>query len=189
MIYKIKPNRHEQLTTRFESLIAHCLANMSLTVIGGDFEWLGSARYSGICCSKEPDSQFVPGRVNVDAGWTPSLVIESGYSESIHQLRTDAHWWYNNTSPKTKTVILVHAGRSPTSAVTVEVWEEVESPRRSTRAMPSPTINCTQTVRIQNGVVSGGSLVINFSRLMRRLPGHPIENDIVLDAGLLQRLA
>ena len=190
VIYKIMPGgRHEQLTRRFESLISHCLANMSLTEIGGHFEWLGSARYSGICCSKEPDSTFVPGQVNVAAGWTPSLVIETGYSESIHQLRADAHWWYNNTSPKTKTVILIHAGRSPTWTVTVEIWEEIESPRRSTRAMPSPTIDCTQTVRIQNGVVFGGNLVINFSRLMRRPTRHPIENDIVLNAGLLQRLA
>lgn len=126
----------------------------------------------------------------MNTGRVPSLIAETGYSESVSQLRTDAKWWYSNTKKGTQMIILMHTGRKPTWAVTVKVWQEVRVHQHpSTRGCPSQGLQCTQSVCIENDRVFGGDIVIDFSLLMRRAARHPIENDIVLNASLLQRLA
>lgn len=102
--------------------------------------------------TRDLKAHLFPSKVHSDERRLSSMIIETGFSE----LRTDAHWWHGNTDPKTKTNILIHAERSHTWAIIVEIWEEVEPPRRSNHARPSPTIKCTQTVRIESGMVFGG---------------------------------
>lgn len=125
-MYRMVGARHELLSRTFENLnlMTHSLSTMLVFEISDHFKWLGSSRYEGKQCAKEPAGTFVPGKVDVDAGWVPSMVIETGCSESPPQLRNDARWWYSNTEGQTKLIILIHAGKKPTWNVTVEAWQE-----------------------------------------------------------------
>ncbi|KAI9926367.1 hypothetical protein MW887_004131 [Aspergillus wentii] len=70
-----------------------------LTTIGvpfSDYAWRRSAIYTGLSSStqKEPDECLVPGSrmpTGSTQGW-PTLVIETGISESLPRLRNDANW-------------------------------------------------------------------------------------------------
>lgn len=74
--------RHEVLSRTFENLVTHSLFTMLVFEISDHFRWMGASRYEGKHCAKEPDGTFVPGKVDVDAGWVPSMVIDSVSHES-----------------------------------------------------------------------------------------------------------
>lgn len=74
--------RHEVLSRTFENLVTHSLFTMLVFEISDHFRWMGASRYEGKHCAKELDGTFVPGKVDVDAGWVPSMVIDSVSHES-----------------------------------------------------------------------------------------------------------
>jgi hypothetical protein len=55
---------------------------------------IGAARVDDHPFKKEPDESWIP--CTLPAGRTdkwPSLVVESGFSETLRQLQRDAEWW------------------------------------------------------------------------------------------------
>ncbi|KAF3391740.1 hypothetical protein F1880_007444 [Penicillium rolfsii] len=131
ILYKIMVHvYHEKICLQFNTWLTGALGQMGLSFFNDDF-WLGGAgRSTGRVCSKEPDASFYPGR-QLDAGapvpW-PSLVLEVGLSESVPQLRTDARWWYSNSSHQTQLVVLIYANPS-THDASIEIWTPVPNRR------------------------------------------------------------
>lgn len=84
------------------------MASMGISV--GEIVGMGSTRFEGHSTSKEADAAMKPitsQRLAMD--W-PTLVFESGFSESLRRLRTDAKWWLTNSSSQVKIVILIDIG-------------------------------------------------------------------------------
>lgn len=185
MLLKVMPGRqHERIICNFRTIVLGYLNYMGLSLQNGDFTGQGAERTPGVVSSKEPDWAFGPydARVDSAADEYPSLVLEIGASESSDQLRQDARWWYANTNQETKLVVLIDVTDNP-YRVDFEVWTEVvnQSTVHSTRSRPTTVLQCTQRVSLQNGVVTGAPLILDFATLMHRAP-RVGEHDISLGA-------
>jgi hypothetical protein len=135
----------------------------------------------------------IPARLNEEA-W-PTLVLETGLSESLPQLRMDTRWWLANSQGQVKIVILIAIDRAVKN-IHLEKWEC--RPRRyNTRSRPNATHEPTQIQTIDidaNSVVTGTppattpSLVLGFQDLFLR---HPIwqEQDVIFSEDELRNYA
>lgn len=145
-------------------------------------------------CVFPPNRQPMRGHCN---GW-PSLVVETGVSESLTKLRRDATWWFQNSSGDTRIVILL-AINAGTRELRIEKWQLVPSGRLVTRQlieelrqrpglMPPlgqlpagvQTAFCVQEVVITPESFTGQPLVIPFRALFDRKP-NGAERDIVIN--------
>ncbi|PLB54977.1 hypothetical protein P170DRAFT_460945 [Aspergillus steynii IBT 23096] len=88
---------------------------------------------------KQPDGCFYPpnrqplgGQFN---GW-PSMVIETGVSESLAKLRCEATWWFEKSSGDTRTVILISI-KAATKEIRFEKWQLISPnvPRPVTKTL------------------------------------------------------
>ncbi|KAJ5937354.1 hypothetical protein N7454_004654 [Penicillium verhagenii] len=127
VLYKITPyHYHEKIKRQFEGRLNDDLRELGLRSFNLDI-WLGGAgRSNGRVSSKEADGSFFPGRfpaAGAPVPW-PSLVLEVGLPESIHQLRTDVRWWYNNSDHQTQVVVLISAYLNSHDA-DIEIWTPV----------------------------------------------------------------
>jgi hypothetical protein len=109
---------------------------------------------------KEPDDQFKPA-TRVMAEDRPTLVIEAGWSESMNQLRNDAHYWLTKTNGEVKIVLLIHV-KYAQRVIELERWENRPNPRptrRSTSADRPTKIQSLQIILQTNAptIVSGGA--------------------------------
>ncbi|OJJ31599.1 hypothetical protein ASPWEDRAFT_176664 [Aspergillus wentii DTO 134E9] len=132
-------------------------------------------------------------------GW-PTLVIETGISESLPRLRNDANWWFNNSSGAVR-IVLVIAVSKARKEITIEKWQLLppNTPIPVTRAtlnhirqqLPAPmpprvhqaagnqrSYNA-QVVKIDVDNITGAPLVLPFRALFDRQP-RGNEADVVL---------
>lgn len=187
-IIKIMPGmEHDCSTERLkDTMMADLLA------MGVDFNamtWALSTTYQGRYCGKQPDHQLVPtsrlpppGQRQV-APVAPTLVIETGVSESLEKLRWDAGWWLTNTNGGVKIVLVVSIDLVQTRKVQLEKWEMVG---HMTRTRQSVAPQAVQTIYITQNNANGGPLVLEFADLMSRPPTPP-ERDVVIQAADLIR--
>ncbi|KAJ5350893.1 hypothetical protein N7541_008620, partial [Penicillium brevicompactum] len=181
ILYKIMSyHYHEKISRQFDIWINSAL---------------GAGRSTGRLCSKEADAAFFPGHpaAGVSVSW-PSLVLEVGLSESLSQLRTDAHWWYANSHHQTQLVILISADPNSHDA-DIGIWTQVVNQRNgvTTRTGSQNThflecTKCTTSARPRDGVVSGDALEIDFRTLMRRPPQNLQETVLQLTPFWIQRI-
>ncbi|KAJ5101352.1 hypothetical protein NUU61_003574 [Penicillium alfredii] len=188
VLYKVMTGlQHEQMIGSFQAWICETLIRMGLSLIEGDFVFRQSARTRGHTSSKEPDFWFGPNNVHINGGGSgvPSLALEVGFSESSPQLHNDARWWYANSNGLTRIAVLIHANKPPGNdwIVDIEVWTEENNDHEgpATRDRPTNTIKRTQHAHIENDVVTGAPLVLDFQTLMCRPPANPQEGDLVLN--------
>nr|XP_001389465.2 hypothetical protein ANI_1_2980014 [Aspergillus niger CBS 513.88] len=149
---------------------------------------------------KQPDCcLFPPTRLPLGGleEW-PTLVIETGVSESLAKLRRDATWWFQNSSGDTRIVLLLSID-SGSRTLRIEKWQLVPSGRSVTRLFieqlrqqhslipplaqqpaSMQTAFCVQEVVITPEAVMGQPLVIPFRALLDRQPTGD-ERDIVID--------
>jgi hypothetical protein len=85
-------------------------------------------RYHGRAFTKEADQSLNPSRDTFSDKEWPSLVIETGLSESEAQLRADVYWWFSNSDYKVNVVILFHIQRSPECRVTITLGRKIYFP-------------------------------------------------------------
>ena len=52
-----------------------------------------------------------------------SIVLESGWSESLAQLRQDAQFWLENSRGDVKIILLFSIGRARAGTMVIEKWE------------------------------------------------------------------
>ncbi|KAK3359199.1 hypothetical protein B0T25DRAFT_588166 [Lasiosphaeria hispida] len=153
----------------------------------------------------EGDSTGGPWPEREGAGNWPTLVIESGHSETLPELHKDMQWWFQASNHEVKIVILAKFDDQQ-HHILLEKWEEeISSPQgaitRSRAAAilqqngvfnpvkrQSTTITRDETTNPVSYNVTRGALVLGFRLLFLRDPG-PQEGDIVLSIQDLQLYA
>lgn len=87
-----------------------------------------STTHQGESSGKQPDQQLTTGhRLPRDCqlrGW-PTLVIESGMTESLERLRQDARWWFRNSHSDVKYVLIISIQTGENRVIQLEKWEMV----------------------------------------------------------------
>lgn len=191
LIKVIPTARHETITSRVVFSVNDALATVGLD--WADAEWAGTTTYRPtVGKGKQPDNAFVPplrcATPLSSMGW-PTLVIETGVSESLSQLRADAAKWLADSNGNVR-IVLVIAIKD--NRVDIEKWQlaPVGAPVPLTRAyiaslcrQPSnvpPLIPqvpasqqpyCAQEIIITPQGITGTPLVLSFDALYDRAPG------------------
>ncbi|KAK3373768.1 hypothetical protein B0T24DRAFT_274139 [Lasiosphaeria ovina] len=154
--------------------------------------------------SSQGDSTGGPWPERGRAGNWPTLVIESGYSETLPELQKDMRWWFQASNHQVKIVILAKFDDQQ-HHILLEKWEEeISSPQGAiiqSRAaaisqngvlnpvkQQSITITRDETTNPVSYNVTRGALVLGFRLLFLRDPG-PQEGDFVLSIQSLQLYA
>lgn len=126
----------------------------------------------------------------------PTLVVKSGYSESLNELHNDMQWWFAASNHDVKIVILAKLERSRRMII-LEKWEEeaaaarpgAMTTRRSTSLQPIMrqriTIHRNEATSPVPYHVARDTLVLGFRLLFLRDPG-PQEGDIKISIADLQ---
>ncbi|CAL5867684.1 uncharacterized protein PFLUO_LOCUS1903 [Penicillium psychrofluorescens] len=153
----------------------------------GAMSWGLSTTYRGRYCGKEPDHQLIPtsrlppGQYRI-ATVAPTLVIETGVSQSLAKLRWDAGWWLTNTNGGVNVVLVVSINRGQ-RRMQLEKWEMVGQTTRTRQSMAPQAV---QTIYVTQNIANGAPLVLEFADLMSRPPTAQ-ERDVVIPAGDLIR--
>jgi hypothetical protein len=208
-LIKVVPSaRHESVTRRVVFSVNDALTAMGIPWQNG--EWVGITTYKPTATKgKEPDDAFVPPSrcaTLANLGW-PTLVIETGVSESLTQLRADAAKWFKDSSGDVRIVLVIAIKND---RVDIEKWQlaPVGAPVPLTRPyitslcsqrsnMPPlvpqlPAIQqpyCAQEIVITRPpaqglpvTVTGAPLILPFHALYDRAPGRR-ERDIIITSG------
>jgi len=166
-------NVHELATADLEDLFKKKLA-----IIGLDNE-LGNWRSTGYPSrnkngkGKAGDSAFTPRKGRPDGSRWPTIVFESGVSESRPRLRTDAGWWMANSSGDVKIVLLLHVS-SPKKRIFLEHWE-TQTVRNNQVTRDNPGDKRTQPrrislVEITPGAAKGAPVTLSLQKIFLRPP-------------------
>ncbi|CAG8894134.1 unnamed protein product [Penicillium egyptiacum] len=133
-VIRIMPSKaHKRVTRSFSNKLVAKLLNMGIDP--DDYTMNSASRYNGRTCDKEADESLTPlGNPSEDDDW-PSLVIETGLSESEAQLRADAHWWFSNSDHQVNIVMLFHIQRSPERRVVIKLYHLEPITPRITRGL------------------------------------------------------
>ncbi|KAJ5124070.1 uncharacterized protein N7515_007895 [Penicillium bovifimosum] len=172
---------HDITAHVFAKLLIDCLRPMDLDNNLQLFRSASCIAENG--SAKQPDCQYVPDslpRARTDK-W-PSLVVETGFSESPCKLMSDARFWLSESNGDVQVVLTIKIGRSSPNIV-LEAWELVDD-----------KVKCQQIVSVSKGenghlYFQGQPLIISFEKLFLRLPSIPNERDITLDEASLEQLA
>ena len=147
---------------------------------------LGAARFEGHNSSKEADSAYKPLPIRSGESDWPTIVFESGLSESLGRLRADAEWWLIESGGQVKIAVLISI--KPTlSRLCIEKWELGLAERPTTRAMssnaqhPPQVPTCVQAIHIDHDTVTGAPLTLEFEKIFLRPPMLP-ESNLVFTA-------
>ncbi|GFG09900.1 hypothetical protein IFM5058_04656 [Aspergillus udagawae] len=211
-LIKIVPSHpHESATSRMrDNIFASLLPGTSMD----DILWGGNTSHRPTVAAnrgKEADDCFIPptrqGGRNQPQGW-PSLVIETGVSESLTRLRQDARWWFENSQGAVRTVILLSIKRTR-GTILLEKWQlsppgQPVTPQQALGIQqmtipPMPPLGLqqaanqhpfiAQTATITRTTATGSLPIhIHYQALLDRAPG-PGQHDIRLDAAALMRVA
>ena len=206
-LIKVVPrSEHDIATNKFVEMIRDHYRAMGTSQIGS--AWAGATTYrSGMRAGKEADNCYVPPsrctRPIRNLGY-PTLVIETGVSESLGRLRQDARKWFADSGGDVRMVVLIIVKEN---YISFEQWQLAPSgaPRPLTlqyiRTLQAQTPNmppltrqpaqlqqpyCAQYVDMTPNpvagmphVMDGNPMVFPFAAIEDRPPG-PGEGDIVL---------
>lgn len=111
----------------------------------------------------------------------PTLVIETGYSETISQLRHDMHWWFGASNHQVKIVLLIDLDRRTQRIAVYKYTEDWPLPpattvTRASNTLTNPILRHTNVITpIANArpaayQVDRTDLVLEFRLLFLRPP-------------------
>lgn len=182
LLVKMTVSRPHEIAPRvFEGLLLDSLEPMGLKRCLRTFGSATCVAESG--SAKQPDAQFLPKRLpRARTKKWPTLVVESGFSESPSKLMSDARFWLTQFNGEVQVVITIKISRSMPQIV-LESWELVNDRHKR-----------TQVVTISKGennhlYIRGQPLIIGFDKLFLRQPSSPRETDLSLDDSVLEELA
>ncbi|KAK0753528.1 hypothetical protein B0T18DRAFT_358091 [Schizothecium vesticola] len=153
----------------------------------------------------EPDSSGGPWPERDGQDAWPTLIIESGDSSTLPDLRRDMEWWFSPSDHQVKIVLLVKLDQHRRRIV-LEKWVETAplSPRSgpvtraAARLARAARPDCVQQITIDwidgapnlptSHTVTSGDLRLEFDRLFLRPPS-PTEGDILITVPRLQLCA
>src|SRR4051794_32051498 len=167
---------------------------------------LGATTFKTLRVSKEGDSAFKPLSMRPRKADWPTIVLESGWSESLTRLRRDAHIWLENSGGDVKIVLLFSIGRTVRTMM-IEKWENrpvptnppvpdnppvpanpsVPANRPTTRSMTraaaqTPTQIQAITINSNSNTVNGAPLTLEFRKIFLRQAISLLEHDFTFTA-------
>src|SRR5271155_1216219 len=180
LILKVPTAEHERSHRKFGDKLVIRAAGMGLEE---EFDSLGATTFKTSSVSKEGDSAFKPLSIRPrEADW-PTIVLESGWSESLTRLRRDAHIWLENSGGDVKIVLLFSISRTARTMI-IEKWENrpVPANRPVTRSMTrtaaqTPTQIQAITINSNSNTVNGAPLTLEFRKIFLRQAVPPLEHD------------
>ena len=182
LIVKLMPSAsHEGAHGNFTSLLIAKLIGMGMSAL--DLYTLGATRFAGRRSFKEGDSAFKPLTRQNENDW-PTIVIESGLSESLRRLRADARWWLENSGGDVRIVVIISINKAQKTLL-IERWRApLAQTKPVTGAFNNPnTLIPTkmQEITISSNAVNGAPLVLGFQDIFLR-QAIPPEADITYTA-------
>jgi len=204
LVIKLMPLvAHEAAHANLSRYLDRALWQMGLP--DKSFFAVGTGRVSRPGSFKEGDAAFkpLPSREK-ETDW-PTIVFESGVSESLKRLRHDARWWLEKSDGNVKIVIIISI-RERQKSLHLEKWRLAPAlgNRPATRARPNPKsetptkiqeITIVQTpAAAQPGTiptynVTGAPVILEFDKLLLRPPVPPNETDVVFSVADLESWA
>jgi hypothetical protein len=180
LIVKIPTAQHESAHGNLGNRLISKAVRMGIP--DAELHYVGATRFHARKSSKEGDSSYRPYSLRPNSTDWPTIVIESGVSESLRHLKDDADWWLTKSGGAVNIVIIISVNRAQ-STLQIEKWEL--GPRtgrrltlRSTQRIPTKmheiTIDSTNTV-------TGAPLILDFDEIFLR-PAVPAESDITFTA-------
>src|SRR3984957_1507887 len=122
-----------------------------------EFFSVGATKFKTSRMSKEGDSAFKPWSMRPHETDWPTIVIESGWSESLTRLREDARRWLENSKGNVKIVLLISIDRRAGTMI-IEKWENRPVPANK----PATRSNTTQSpTQIQAITIDSNSNTVN----------------------------
>ncbi|KAJ5594259.1 uncharacterized protein N7459_000467 [Penicillium hispanicum] len=172
---------HETAARVFERLFFYCLKPMGLDNCLRTFGSATCKAENG--SAKQPDCQFLPKRLpRARTKKWPSLVVETGFSESPSKLMSDARFWLSQSNGDVQMVITIKINQSSPHIV-LESW-----------GLVNDRVHRQQTITIRKGennhiYLQGQPFNISFNKLFLRPPNIPREKDVSLDDDTLKTIA
>ena len=124
---------------------------------------LGATTFKTPRVSKEGDSTFKPLSIRPRKADWPTIVLESGWFESLTKLRQDAHLWLENSGGDIKTVLLFSISRTARKMI-IEKWEN--------RLTQTLTQIQAITIDSNSNTVNGAPLTLEFRKSFSARPYH-----------------
>ena len=153
---------------------------------------IGATTFKTPRVSKEGDTAFKPRSIRARKADWPTIVIESGWSESLTRLRQDARGWLENSRGKVKIVLLISIGRRARTII-IEKWENrpVSANRAATRSNTTQTPTQIQVITINSdsNTVNGAPLTLEFRKIFLRQAVPPLEHDFTFTTQDLSEFA
>ena len=176
LILKVPTAKHEAAHGTFSDQLVVETALMGLR---WELFRLNATTYKTPRMSKEGDSAFKPGSMRpLETDW-PTIIIESGWSESLTKLREDARRWLENSRGEVKIVLLISIGRRARTMI-IEKWENrpVPANRPRTRSNTTQTPTQIQAITIDsNSNTVSAPLTLEFRKIFLRQAVPPLEHD------------
>jgi hypothetical protein len=182
LILKVPTAEHETAHGFFRDRLVVRVAGMGLQ---REFVPTGATKFVLGGVSKEGDSSYKPKSIRPRRADFPTIVFESGWSESLTRLRQDARLWLEKTGGAVKIVLLFSIGRRASArTMIIEKWENRPIPanppvpanrpatRSMTRAAATPPQTPTQiqvvTIDSNSNTVNGAPLTLEFQKIFLR---------------------
>ncbi|KAE8381676.1 hypothetical protein BDV26DRAFT_255235 [Aspergillus bertholletiae] len=194
-VLKIMPGPiHERITT--DLLLTVHDQTREMGTPRTDFAWGGSTTYNKGRKGKEADEIFVPTSRRL-LGW-PTLVVETGVSQSYPKLKEVVKWWFLNSEGKVRIVIIIVAKPkwvrferwqlAPPNAPTPITEDYIDQLRQQGSNIPplvtQPVITqnpySVEEVTVTAAGVTGAPMTIPIQALYDRAPSST-EKDIILN--------
>ena len=189
LILKVPTAKHEIAHRNFSDELKIGADGMGLR---RELTNLGSTTFKTSRMSKEGDSAFKPRSMRpLETDW-PTIVIESGWSESLTRLKIDARRWLENSGGKVKIVLLISIGRRARTMI-IEKWENSPVPANRPLTRSNTTQIPTQiqviTIDSNTNVVNGAPLTLEFPKIFLRQAVPPQEHDFTFTRQDLEEFA
>jgi hypothetical protein len=182
LILKVPTAKHEAAHRTFSHQL---FGEAMLMGLRRELTNLGSTKFKTPRMSKEGDSAFKPLSIRPHKADWPTIVLESGWSESLTKLRQDAHRWLENSRGDVKIVLLFSIGRTARTMI-IEKWENrpVPANRPATRSNTTqiPTQIQAITIDSNSNTVNGAPLTLEFRKIFLRQAVPPLEHDFTFTA-------
>ena len=160
----------------------------------------GSTTYRAtntICANscKEADGGIIPHQRRAGPQGWPTLIFESGVSESLERLQQGVRWWLTQNNHTVRAVLIAHI-LCTEQVIDLQVWRmlPIQHPRLGTPPDAQLTPQCDNQLRIDCSTVPASIIgtvpffVISFEDLVLR-PRRGNEGDFFLDILDIQSIA
>ncbi|RAK94650.1 hypothetical protein BO79DRAFT_133511 [Aspergillus costaricaensis CBS 115574] len=185
---------HEDVTGQFRRLIEKQLMLMGVDC---EVENQSSPLTQIGCWTKEPDTCWIPRDTD-----TPSVVLETGASETAAHLTNSARGWLETPGSTVLACITIKIGQG--NVLNIDVWRHgLRRHGMATRYRHAPAV-VQQHITIMDDpagpqiegwkldddlrVVNTTELLFDFSTFTKRPPENDLEHDIVIEYDMLDQL-